>query len=161
MTSITSAARYRATSSFWGIDRCRYWTGEAPSVAAARHSYIVNMLSALAIGILLGLSGLALLHYYTHRPERLAENMTPRDAGDKLARHRRRNGIAVVVGVRADGLGQPLAGELLLGVDQDHAIHGRVDQGLQPHPRHHHPPLHYLRSKQIHLNRHRQLPSIR
>ncbi len=55
-----------------------------PSAYAARHSYLVNMASSLAIGLLLGLSGLALLHYYTERPERLAEGMSPRDAGDKL-----------------------------------------------------------------------------
>lgn len=55
-----------------------------PSAHAARHSYIVNMASSLSIGLLLGLSGLALLHYYTARPERLAEGMSPRDAGDKL-----------------------------------------------------------------------------
>ena len=64
------------------VVRQRY--SSTPSAHAARHSYVVNMVSALAIGLLLGLSGLALLHYYTQRPERLAANMTPRDAGDKL-----------------------------------------------------------------------------
>ena len=54
------------------------------SAYAATRSYIVNMLSSLSIGLLLGLSGLALLHYYTTRPERLAEGMSARDAGDKL-----------------------------------------------------------------------------
>ncbi|MCY2962390.1 MAG: sodium/solute symporter [Planctomycetota bacterium] len=55
-----------------------------PTVKAALQSYVVNMASALAIGILLGLSGLALLHYYTKRPERLAPDMTARSMGDKL-----------------------------------------------------------------------------
>jgi SSS family transporter len=55
-----------------------------PSLAAARKSYLVNMLSALSIGVLLGLAGLALLHFYTVRPERLAEGMTPTASGDRL-----------------------------------------------------------------------------
>ncbi|RPI76645.1 MAG: hypothetical protein EHM42_14620, partial [Planctomycetaceae bacterium] len=55
-----------------------------PSVKAALNSYFVNMVAALSIGILLGLSGLALLHYYTHNPDRLRVGMTPRDSGDKL-----------------------------------------------------------------------------
>ena len=55
-----------------------------PSAAAARNSYFVNMAAALSIGVLLGLSGLALLHYYTTYPDRLRAGMTPRDTGDKL-----------------------------------------------------------------------------
>ena len=55
-----------------------------PTVAAARNSYIINMVSALAIGILLGLAGLALLYFYTKRPELLGPGMNPRDTGDKL-----------------------------------------------------------------------------
>lgn len=55
-----------------------------PSVAAARNSYIINMVSALAIGILLGLAGLALLFFYTRRPDLLASGMSPKDTGDKL-----------------------------------------------------------------------------
>jgi SSS family solute:Na+ symporter len=34
--------------------------------------------------VLLGLAGLALLHFYTVRPERLAEGMTPTASGDRL-----------------------------------------------------------------------------
>lgn len=55
-----------------------------PTVAAARNSYIINMASALSIGILLGMAGLALLFFYTKRPDLLDPGMQPTDAGDKL-----------------------------------------------------------------------------
>lgn len=55
-----------------------------PSVQAARRSYLVNMGSSFCIGLLLGLAGLALLHYYTLNPDRLQGDLTPRETGDKL-----------------------------------------------------------------------------
>ncbi len=54
------------------------------SLASARQSYIVNMLSALAIGILLGFAGFALLFFYLQHPSYLAENMKATDSGDKV-----------------------------------------------------------------------------
>jgi len=55
-----------------------------PSAQAARKSYVVNMLSALSIGVLLGLAGLALLHFYTVRPDRLPPDMEATASGDRL-----------------------------------------------------------------------------
>lgn len=54
------------------------------SLASARQSYIVNMLSALAIGILLGLAGFALLFFYLQHPTYLADDMKATDSGDKV-----------------------------------------------------------------------------
>ena len=55
-----------------------------PSVSAALGSYVTNVISVLAITSLLGVSGLALLYFYLHHPERLPPGLTPTSAGDKL-----------------------------------------------------------------------------
>lgn len=54
------------------------------SLASARQSYIVNMISSLSIGILLGFAGFALLFFYLQHPNYLAENMKATDSGDKV-----------------------------------------------------------------------------
>ena len=51
-------------------------------------------------------------------------------AGHQLARHRGRDGVAFVVGVGADGLGQPLLGELLRQVYHDGFDAERLGLGL-------------------------------
>ena len=58
-----------------------------PSMAAARGSYITNLIALLSITSLLALSGLALLYYYVQHPERLPEGATPTSVGDKLMPH--------------------------------------------------------------------------
>jgi SSS family solute:Na+ symporter len=55
-----------------------------PSLTAARNSFVTNILSAFAIACLLGLSGLALLHFYFQHPDQLGAGLTPTSAGDKL-----------------------------------------------------------------------------
>ncbi len=58
-----------------------------PSLAAARNSYITNMVSVLAITTLLMVSGLALLHFYVRHPELLPAGASPEQVGDKLMPH--------------------------------------------------------------------------
>jgi SSS family solute:Na+ symporter len=55
-----------------------------PSLAAARNSYITNVVSVLAITSLLLVSGLALLHFYIRHPELLPPGAKPTEVGDKL-----------------------------------------------------------------------------
>jgi solute:Na+ symporter, SSS family len=58
-----------------------------PSVAAARNSYITNVIALLAITSLLGVSGLALLYYYLQHPDRLPAGATATSSGDELMPH--------------------------------------------------------------------------
>jgi SSS family solute:Na+ symporter len=58
-----------------------------PSLAAARNSYITNMIAVLAITSLLMISGLALLHFYVRHPEHLPAGTKPVEVGDKLMPH--------------------------------------------------------------------------
>ena len=58
-----------------------------PSLAAARNSYITNVVALLSITSLLGVSGLALLYYYLQHPDRLAGGATPTSIGDALMPH--------------------------------------------------------------------------
>ncbi len=58
-----------------------------PSLAAARRSYVTNLLSVLSITSLLGLSGLALLYFYVLHPEELPPGTKPTEVGDKLMPH--------------------------------------------------------------------------
>jgi SSS family solute:Na+ symporter len=58
-----------------------------PSLAAARGSYLTNLVAVLAITSLLGISGLALLYYYLQHPDRLPPKMTATSAGDELMPH--------------------------------------------------------------------------
>ncbi|HMC12347.1 MAG TPA: sodium/solute symporter [Pirellulaceae bacterium] len=58
-----------------------------PSLAAARKSYITNVVALLSITSLLGVSGLALLYYYLQHPDRLPAGLTATSAGDKLMPH--------------------------------------------------------------------------
>lgn len=58
-----------------------------PSLAAARKSYITNLVSVLAITSLLLVSGLALLHFYVRHPELLPSGVKPVEVGDKLMPH--------------------------------------------------------------------------
>lgn len=59
----------------------RYFT--TTSVRAARNSFIVTIASQIAIGILLTLAGLALLHFYLKYPQNLGGGLTI-DAADKV-----------------------------------------------------------------------------
>lgn len=59
----------------------RYFT--TTSIRAARNSFIVTIVSQLAIGILLTLAGLALLHFYLHYPQNLPNDLKIDDA-DKV-----------------------------------------------------------------------------
>ena len=54
------------------------------SLKAARKSYIVNEISGVAIGSLLGLSGLALFAFYTKHPNFLANDMTIKTSSDDI-----------------------------------------------------------------------------
>lgn len=54
------------------------------SLASARNSFIVNILSSLVIGVLLGLAGFALLFFYLQHPGYLGNGMKPSDDGDKI-----------------------------------------------------------------------------
>jgi SSS family transporter len=58
-----------------------------PSLAAARKSYITNMIALLAITSLLGVSGLALLYHYLQHPDRLPPGATTMSIGDELMPH--------------------------------------------------------------------------
>lgn len=58
-----------------------------PSLAAARKSYIANLVAVLAITTLLMISGLALLHFYVQHPELLPTGAKPIEVGDKLMPH--------------------------------------------------------------------------
>jgi solute:Na+ symporter, SSS family len=58
-----------------------------PSLAAARNSYLTNVVALLSITSLLGVSGLALLYYYLQHPDRLPEGATPTSIGDALMPH--------------------------------------------------------------------------
>ena len=58
-----------------------------PSLAAARGSYLTNLVALLSITSLLAMSGLALLYYYVQHPERLPEGASPTSVGDKLMPH--------------------------------------------------------------------------
>lgn len=58
-----------------------------PSLAAARKSYLTNMVALLSITSLLAMSGLALLHFYMQHPELLPPGATPTSVGDKLMPH--------------------------------------------------------------------------
>jgi solute:Na+ symporter, SSS family len=58
-----------------------------PSVAAARNSYLTNLVALLSITSLLGVSGLALLYYYLQHPDRLPEGASPTSVGDALMPH--------------------------------------------------------------------------
>src|SRR5262245_1686635 len=55
-----------------------------PSLAAARNSYLTNLVALLAITSLLGVSGLALLYYYLQHPDQLPPGLKPTSVGDKL-----------------------------------------------------------------------------
>lgn len=58
-----------------------------PSVAAARNSYLTNLVALLSITSLLGVSGLALLYYYLQHPDRLPQGASPTSVGDALMPH--------------------------------------------------------------------------
>lgn len=58
-----------------------------PTLAAARNSYLTNLAASFAIGSLLMVSGLALLHFYVRHPELLPQNVKAMEAGDKLMPH--------------------------------------------------------------------------
>jgi solute:Na+ symporter, SSS family len=58
-----------------------------PSLAAARNSYITNLVALLSITSLLGVSGLALLYYYLQHPDQLPAGATPTSIGDALMPH--------------------------------------------------------------------------
>jgi len=55
-----------------------------PTLAAARKSYITNLVALLSITSLLGISGLALLYFYVQHPEALPPGVAPETLGDKL-----------------------------------------------------------------------------
>src|SRR4029079_9673861 len=58
-----------------------------PSLAAARKSYLTNMVALLSITSLLGISGLALLHFYLRHQDQLPPGLAPTSVGDKLMLH--------------------------------------------------------------------------
>jgi SSS family solute:Na+ symporter len=58
-----------------------------PSLAAARNSYLTNLVSLLSITSLLGVSGLGLLYYYLQHPEQLPAGASPTSVGDALMPH--------------------------------------------------------------------------
>ena len=60
----------------------RYFT--TTSAAAARRSFVVNLVGSAAIGILLAVSGLALRYYSLRHPEALPAGLTPTDGADRL-----------------------------------------------------------------------------
>ncbi len=60
----------------------RYFTTN--SHAAARNSFITNLISMVAIGLLLSLSGLALLYFYLEHPNLLPQDMNPMKQADKV-----------------------------------------------------------------------------
>ncbi|MFN0051038.1 MAG: sodium:solute symporter family transporter [Planctomycetales bacterium] len=90
MTIVTAAM----LSFFWticthGSDQVvlqRYFS--TPSLSAARRSYMVNAASDLSIGVLLALSGLALLAFYLKHPTFLPEGILTLDAeGKTVVKH--------------------------------------------------------------------------
>jgi SSS family transporter len=58
-----------------------------PTLAAARGSYLTNMVALLSITSLLAMSGLALLYFYVQHPERLPAGASATSVGDKLMPH--------------------------------------------------------------------------
>jgi SSS family solute:Na+ symporter len=54
------------------------------SLAAARKSFLVNIVSACTIGVLLGIAGLALRYFYLLHADRLHEGLSPTSSADKL-----------------------------------------------------------------------------
>jgi SSS family solute:Na+ symporter len=54
------------------------------SLAAARRSFLVNIVSAAAIGLLLAISGLALRYYYLRHAGQLAKGLSPTSGADQL-----------------------------------------------------------------------------
>lgn len=54
------------------------------SLAAARKSFVVNIVSAASIGLLLALSGLALRYFYLRHAEQLPNNLSPTSGADQL-----------------------------------------------------------------------------
>lgn len=60
----------------------RYFTTK--SHAAARNSFITNVISMVAIGLLLSVSGLALLYFYLEHPQLLPADMDPLKQADKV-----------------------------------------------------------------------------
>lgn len=60
----------------------RYFTTN--SHAAARNSFITNVISMVAIALLLSLSGLALLYFYLEHPKSLPAGMNPLTDSDKV-----------------------------------------------------------------------------
>ncbi|HEY5316140.1 MAG TPA: hypothetical protein VIK18_26670, partial [Pirellulales bacterium] len=57
------------------------------SLASASKSYIVSVVSQIAIGFLLALSGLALLFFYLEHPHHLPAGMSPLESADKVMPH--------------------------------------------------------------------------
>lgn len=55
-----------------------------PSLKAARNSYVTNIIAALSIASLLGISGLALLYFYLQHPDKLPSGVQATKVGDKL-----------------------------------------------------------------------------
>ncbi|HND52881.1 MAG TPA: sodium/solute symporter [Pirellulaceae bacterium] len=60
----------------------RYFT--TSSLKAARNSFLVNIVTNISIGLLLSLSGLALLYFYLEHPDYLPEGMSPFSQADKV-----------------------------------------------------------------------------
>lgn len=60
----------------------RYFTTK--SYKAARNSFITNVISMVSIGLLLSLSGLALLYFYLEHPTLLPSDMDPMKHADKV-----------------------------------------------------------------------------
>jgi SSS family solute:Na+ symporter len=54
------------------------------SLRAARNSFMVNIISAVAIGVLLAVAGLALRYFYLENPHLLNETLTPESGADDL-----------------------------------------------------------------------------
>lgn len=60
----------------------RYFT--TSSLQAARNSFIVNIVSAVLIGLLLAIAGLALRYFYLEHPHLLGAHLTPESGADDL-----------------------------------------------------------------------------
>src|SRR5207248_2525162 len=58
-----------------------------PSLAAARGSYLTNLVALLSITSLLAMSGLALFFYFLQHPDRLPQEHTITGSGDKRILH--------------------------------------------------------------------------
>lgn len=63
----------------------RYFT--TSSLAAARRTYLTNTISSVSIGILLSLSGLALLYFYLEHPDFLPPGLSAQSDADKVMPH--------------------------------------------------------------------------